>query len=224
MNNQYRKMMLLTSGVIILAMIALSAWAWFQLPEGAQLPVHWGLNGQPDRYGSKAEGLLLTPAIGVLLLGLQAIIPAIDPRGENIRRSAKPYYIFWLAIGVVLLIVHALLVFAALGHEVNMGSGVIITIGLLFMVIGNYLGKIRSNFMIGIRTPWTLSSELAWNKTHRLGGKLFMLTGGLMIVAGLLGQFNLAFIVTMVGAVGLSIGLAIYSYFVWRGDPARVSQ
>ena len=117
--------------------------------------------------------------------------------------------------------VHAATISSLLGFiQVNPINLVSLFLALLLIVIGNYLGKVRSNFLFGIRTPWTLSSDLSWNKTHRLGGKLFVLAG----IVGLIGQVvpgdNALFILlgTMIPAVILMV---VYSYLVWRDDPDR---
>ena len=91
------------------------------------------------------------------------------------------------------------------------------------MIIGNVLGKVRSNFVFGVRTPWTLSSDLAWNKTHRLVGRLFVLLGLAMIVVGLVGGTT-AFFVLLLGGIGVVLFVAFaYSYRVWKSDPDRLT-
>ncbi|MCB0026848.1 MAG: SdpI family protein, partial [Anaerolineales bacterium] len=112
--------------------------------------------------------------IGVV--GLIAAIPFIEPRRSNLAMSRTAYVALWAVLLFYFLVLHVILVINAL-HEagvvafnLDVGRLVPISVGVLFVVIGNYLGKIRSNYMMGIRTPWTLASDLAWDKTHRLGG------------------------------------------------------
>ena len=211
----------LTSGIIIVAiMFAISAWAWLQLPADAQIPVHWGVSGQPDRYGGKIEGLLLMPLIGLGLVALFAIIPRVEPRKSNIMRSQKAYGVVRLGVLLFLLGIHIVTVLSTLGYPIDINFMIGLGTGLLFIVMGNYLGKVRSNFMFGIRTPWTLTSDLAWNKTHRLGGWLFVLSGVLIILCAIVApQWIVGAI--LLGALGTAGITTVYSYRVWKDDPNK---
>src|SRR5680860_832375 len=156
---------------VLLAMGVLSWWAAPRLPE--QVPVHWNFSGEPDRYGSVAEALLTPPLIVVALSVLLWFVPNLDPRGEHIRRSARAYNALWIAVVLLMLVVHATTVLgAATSADIPVVSIVPAALGLFFIVFGVYLPKTSSNWFIGIRTPWTLTSELAWRRTHLLGGIL----------------------------------------------------
>lgn len=218
-NNQF-KTILLISGGVILFMFALSGWAVFQIPADAKIPVHWGIDGQPDRYGGRFEGLFLMPLIMTAVVALLAVVPKIEPRRFNLDQSIKPYRAVWLGLLLFFGLLHTALVISALGRAVPISLIISAGLGLLFMVIGNYMGKVRSNFMFGIRTPWTLASDLSWDKTHRLGGKLFMAAGGAILLAGLFATPTFAFQVMMVGTLGTVIVTFVYSYLIWRQDPA----
>lgn len=201
------------------ALTLFSLWGWGQLPEGAPIPVHWNAAGEVDRYGSVFEGFFLMPLMILFVSGLFYVIPRIDPRGQNIAQSATAFKAAWVGMLLFLTIMHVAIVLNTLGYAVNIGLLVPVMVGILFLVIGNYMGKIRSNFMFGIRTPWTLTSELSWNKTHRLGGRLFMLLGLLMIATGLL-PISEAWVFVMIGAIfGMIAILFVYSYIVYRSDP-----
>jgi uncharacterized membrane protein len=102
-----------------------------------------------------------------------------------------------------------------------MSAAMAFLLGILFMAIGNYLGKVRSNFMFGIRTAWTLSSEISWNKTHRLGGWLFFITGLLVFLSGLWRNGELTFGLLFAGTLSSVILLFGYSYWVWKSDEER---
>lgn len=210
---------LIFSAIVAVLMFALSAWAWGQIPADAQIPVHWGINGQPDRYGGKFEGLLLMPIIVTAVAALLAVVPRIDPRGENIKRSSKAYGALWIAIMLFFLFLHGSLIFSTLGRDVPIDMIVPGGVGLLFIIIGNYMGKVRRNYMFGIRTPWTLASDLSWNKTHRLGGRLFILLGLLMISTALFTTGAVTFGIMFAGIIGLLITVFAYSYTVWKQDP-----
>ena len=106
-----------------------------------------------------------------------------------------------------------------LGSKININSYLSLLVGFMFIVIGNYLSKIQSNYFFGIRTPWTLSSELSWNKTHRLGGKLMILQGIICIVSKLLFPSEVWIYVLLSGIIILLIITTVYSYFIWKSDP-----
>lgn len=211
--------LLVVSGVVAVLMFTLSLWAWGQLPGDALIPVHWGIDGQPDRYGGKFEGLLLTPLILIGISALFALIPRIDPRRDNILNSQSAYQAIWWVMLLFLAGLHLALVLSILGYNVSVGRFVPAGVGVIFLVIGRFMGRIRSNFMFGIRTPWTLTSELSWQKTHLWGGRLFMLLGALLVLAGLFPFSKLWFGLLMGGILLMVVGLFIYSYRVWKEDP-----
>ena len=211
--------LLIASGIVAIFLFSISLWAWGQLPADAQIPVHWGVNGQPDRYGGKWEGLLLMPMIFVGVIALLTIIPRIDPRSNNILNSQGAYQAFWWMFLVFFAGLHVALVLNILGYNVNIGMITPAAVGMLFVVLGRYMGRIRSNFMFGIRTPWTLTSELSWQKTHLWGGRLFMLLGVLLIISGLFPLSTVWFGLFMGGIIGLVVGLFVYSYLIWKDDP-----
>lgn len=223
MNKEYTlnfRKVIIFSLLIIIVMLAISAYGWVKIPSGEQIPVHWGPSGEPDRYGGKAEGLLVTPGIGVFLTLLFTFLPRIDPRRANLAKSQKAYTAVWAGTLIMMLIIHSVVVAAALGSQINIGRVIPGAVGILFIVIGNYLPKTRSNFYMGIRTPWTLSSELSWQKTHRLGGRLFILMG-LFLMTSVFIQSELWVWVVIGSIMVLTIGLMVYSYGVWKNDPDR---
>jgi uncharacterized membrane protein len=205
----------------VAAMLAVSAWAWGQIPDGAQIPIHWGLDGQPNGWAPKWVGLLLTPGLGVVLGGVFLTIPRFDPRREHLVASTPAWVAITGAAMLLLLAVHVLVIALTLGAKIDLGRLLGVGMGLMFAVIGNFLGKTRSNWFMGIRTPWTLSSERSWTLTHRLGGRLFIALGLLSVVLGLLTNAELVFYVVLPGLAIGTIGLVVYSYFVWRDDPDK---
>lgn len=220
MNN---KLIGVISSLIVAGMLLLSLWTWRYLPDTQLIPVHYGLDGTPNRYGSKFEGLFLTPLIAAGLILLFAVIPQIDPRTQNLSRSEKAYAATWLTTIAFLASIHVATVMQALGWHVNVGSVVSVGVSVLLIIIGNYLGKVLSNFFFGIRTPWTLSSERSWNQTHRLGGRLMFLLGIGCILAAMFEANILFFVLVLGGMSGISILLVIYSYLLWKDDPEKHS-
>ena len=150
------------------------------------------------------------------------MIPRFEPRRANLERSGKAYGAVWIAVVTLLGGFHVLAVAAALGADLEISRLVLIGTGLLFVVIGNYLPKVRPNYLMGIRTPWTLASDLSWTRTHRLGGRLFVIEGLVLAVLGLLDVGPELLAVTIIGAiVVLLVVVSAYSYQVWKVDPEK---
>lgn len=215
--------LVIVGSAAVIGMLILSAWAWPQIPDDAQVPIHWGIDGTPDGYGPKWLGLLGIPILTALVVALLLVIPRFEPRRANLERSATAYVAVGIAITLFVTALHVAAVLAALGEDVNLGMVASIGIGLAFVVMGNYLGKTRSNWFFGIRTPWTLSSDLSWTRTHRLGGIAFMAVGLLVIVTALVAGPSVAIWVLLGGMAASIVGLLPYSYLVWRSDPDRQS-
>ena len=195
--------------------------AWTKVPADAQIPIHWNAKGEVDGYGNKSFGLLIAPSLIFALSILLAFIPRMEPRGENLLRSQKAYKVVWGFILVFMLGLHLITTSAALGKNINVASIMAYAMGILFMAIGNYMGKVRSNFMFGIRSPWTLSSELSWNKTHRLGGRLFVFVGLLVFLSAFFQRGDLSFGLLIGGLLVTLILIYAYSYWVWKQDKDR---
>jgi len=209
--------------IVILLMLIASAFAWQKLPDDVRIPVHWNVAGQPDRYGGKFMGLMLMPLVTLVMVIVMLVAPAIEPRQQNIQSSRKAYNMILSAIVLLMAFLHFIILMAALGEPVNVMKGVCLGIGLVFILIGNYSGKIRSNFMLGVKTPWTLSSELSWHKTHRLAGRLFILLGAIIGLSGLTLPGMAVFIILLAGVIGLVAMIMVYSYIVWKKDPQKKS-
>jgi uncharacterized membrane protein len=211
----------LAAALAVLVMVGLSAWAWGQVPADGQIPIHWNLAGEVDGYAPKAFGLLFMPGLSIGLAALLAILPRFEPRAANLARSGRAYV--WVGTGIVwvLVLVHLAVVLAAVGRPLEIGLVVALGIGVLFVVLGNVLGKVRSNFIFGVRTPWTLASDRSWNRTHRLVGRLFVVLGLAVLATGLLGGAVPEFGVLMGGLVAVLVVAVVYSYRVWRDDPDK---
>jgi uncharacterized membrane protein len=217
-----RRPMILYSVAVVIAMLGISAWAWGQLPADASIPVHWGIDGQVDGYAPKTIGLLMLPLVAAGVAALLAVIPRFEPRRANLERSGKAYGATWVGVMTLLGLVHLLTVAVALGATIDMPRLILIGVGALFVVIGNYMPKVRPNFLMGIRTPWTLSSDVAWTKTHRLGGRIFVIEGLVMIVLGFIGLSPQFLAVAIIAAIVLQVvAVFAYSYLVWKADPAK---
>jgi uncharacterized membrane protein len=207
------------SWLCLSAMFLLAAWAWQRVPD--RIPVHWNAAGEVDGYGGRFMGLLLLPLIAAGLYPLFLVLPRLDPGQQNYEGFAKVYSIIRNTLMGFLCVLHGATTLAALGHRIDMSRVISLAMGVLFVVLGNYLGKIRPNWFVGVRTPWTLSSKLSWSKTHRLAGWLFMGTGLATLGTGLWRpQWGIYVMLgTMLPSV---IAITVYSYFIWRDDPERL--
>lgn len=205
-------------------LLVLAAWGWMATPEDTQIPVHFAADGSVNRYGSRFEAFLLMPVMAMVLSGLFALAPLIDPRGGNLRRSRPFVLVSWagtiwmlaLAQGVVTVAVTGIV--GEAGWIPRLGG---VATAILLVVTGNVLGKARPNWFFGLRTPWTLSSDRAWDRTHLWGGRLFVLAGLAGGGAVLLLPGEAGFAVLVAGALAAVFVPLVLSYFVWRADPDR---
>lgn len=163
--------------VILLAPIAFMFIVWDKLPE--KLPVHWNINGEVDSYGAKYLFAVLNTALYLLFI----VIPKIDPRKKNYTIFSVSYYKLRFILTLFFSLFLFVVIYNALYSPVDFEK--IIPVGFLFLsaAIGNYFGIIRSNYFIGVRTPWTLNNDEVWKKTHVMAGRLWVycgITGGLI--------------------------------------------
>lgn len=193
---------------------ALGAWAYPQLPES--VPVHWGADGQPDRYGGRLEALFLTPLV---LAGAALLLLALQRFSPNERKNASVLRVARLGLGLL-----AAVLVAAQAFDWPVARSVLIGVGFLFVTLGNVLGKAQPSPWVGLRTPWTLSSRRAWYASQRRGAVWFTAFGALLSVAGLIVPPALLFPwVAPVGVLGgalFMVGWLTYaSYLDWKRDP-----
>ena len=201
--------------LIVLAAVVASAIVYPRLPE--TMPTHWNLAGQPDGWSNRWWGAWLLP---VFLLGMWAlvqILPRIDPRGRNYAKFGGAFEGIIVTIMLFMLGMHIVVLRAALGYPVAMRRIVPVGIGVLFIVIGNLLPRARPNWFVGIRTPWTLSSDRVWEKTHRLGGHLFV-AGGVIITVAALAWVSWAHVVLITVATLCAVIVMVYSYLEWKRE------
>jgi uncharacterized membrane protein len=206
---------------LIVGAVLFSLAVYPRLPD--QVPIHWGLSGDPDRFGSRVEGAFLMPALMIAVLAIMNWFPSRDPRAANIAKFRAAYDTVVTGTIALMTVIHVLALGSALGWHVNMPKVVLVSLGVLFILLGNLLPLVRSNFIIGIRTPWTLSSETVWTRTHRVGGYAMVAAGVVTIMAGLIAQ-PVGFVVALVSLAISAIVPVVYSYILWsreRGGPSK---
>jgi uncharacterized membrane protein len=168
----------------------------------------------PWPFSENKESLLRSGA------AKRRVVPRIEPMRERYVEFADAYALAGLAIVALLAAVHAVVLLSASGVPLNVGLVIAPLVGLLLCVLGAVLGQVRRNWFVGIRTPWTLTSERSWAATHRAGRWVFLAMGVAIAVAGI-AQTPWAFYTAMVVCLGGVLGLIAYSYVVWRDDPER---
>ena len=205
---------LVLSLILILAATLAGLLLWNRLPD--PMPAHWNAAGEIDGYMSKFWGVFLVPVITIVLVPLFLVIPNIDPLKANIAKFRGVFNWFIVIFVAYMLFIYALTLAAALGVQFNMTAMLLPVVGLLFIGVGYMMGKAKRNFFIGIRTPWTLSSETVWDETHKLGAKLFMFGGVVTIVSAFLGETG--FWLMMIAIMVAAFVPIVYSYILWRRE------
>jgi uncharacterized membrane protein len=201
---------------LIAVMFALAAWSWSRLPD--QIPTHWNLQGHANGHGNKFVGLLLLPVMVLGVNFLMMLLPLADPGRANYRNFAKTYNVLRLGFVAFMAVLYAATVAAAFGRRINITTVAFLGTAALFLVIGNVMSKIRPNWFVGVRTPWTLSSKLSWDKTHRLAGRLFLLMAALFAVVAFIHNTWTFAAMLAFDAICL-VWIVVYSYLVYRSDP-----
>jgi uncharacterized membrane protein len=184
--------------------------------------MHWDAVGHPNGYGDALLAFMLVPVLTTAISAGLAFLPSIEPRRRNLEMSGAAYTAVWISLVLLMAAVQAAIVFSATGlaWSETIARLVPAAVGIMLAVVGNYLGKVRSNFFFGIRTPWTLSSERSWNRTHRLAGRLFIAVG---LTAAATSVFPFVGLVALTaGVVVVVVILFVYSYVEWSRDPAKL--
>jgi len=176
--------------VLVLLAAGVSAWLFPGLPE--QIPTHWNIKGQVDGYGSKHWAVFLMPGFMVGMLVLFYFLPALSPKHFEVDAFRPTYLYIMVVVTALFAYLHLLALYAAwksVAHheQFDLGRPLIGGIFLMLALMGNVLGKVRRNFYIGVRVPWTLASDRVWNDTHRLAAWLMVAAGLLGFIAILIG-------------------------------------
>lgn len=194
------------------AAVALSLWGYPQLPD--QVAIHWGPSGQPDDYSSREFAVFFMPVLMILMFFLIRVLPKIDPKKKNYPRFQGSLDIIMLATLLLLLVVHGMVIGTGLGYDIPMMVVVPLMIGALFVVIGNVMPRFRYNYFVGIRTPWTLSNEQVWTKSHAASGKIFFFGGLILMACALIpGSYMVPVMIVILVVIPVSTLIVSYYYF-----------
>lgn len=209
----------LAAVLMVATLAAVSIAVAGSIPGDMQLPIHWGLNGEADGFAGKWTALLMPPLIVAGLSLLFYFLPALEPRKEGLERSQGLYLWGWIGLLLIGAAIELAVVSAALGWDLPVNRVITGAVGAMLVLIGNQLGKSRSMYLIGVRTPWTLASEEVWIRTHRLAGKLMVGTGAAIAVASLLPLPPALLMQAMLAAVVATAAVpVVYSYLLWRRE------
>lgn len=185
---------------------------WDKFPD--QIPTHFGMDGQPNDYSGKAFGLLMLPLMNIGMYLLFMILPKIDPSAKNYKLFADKYKIIQLILYVFFTFMFFIIAFYSLGYKINISMVTLYGVLALFLLLGNYMGNVRHNYFIGVRTPWTLANEEVWTKTHRLTAKLWVaLSLIMMVLLPFLSNPDTGFMVFVLVASMIPI---VYSYILFK--------
>lgn len=207
---------LIIASILILAGLAAGLLLYNRLPD--PMPSHWNVYDQVDGYMPKFWGVFLMPLITLAMLLLFVAIPAIDPLKANIATFRPVFNLFILLLIAFMVYVYGLTLAWALGYQgFKISSAMLPFMGVLFLAIGWMMRSAKRNFFIGIRTPWTLSSDRVWDQTHRVGSVLFMISGLLAVVGAFLGG-PAAFWFVLAPVILSAIFLMVYSYVLYRNE------
>jgi uncharacterized membrane protein len=211
-----RKSEIAVIGIILLSVVV-SIYFYPQIPE--KMASHWNAKGEVDGYMSKFWGLFMMPSmlagIGLLFFA----IPRIDPLKANIEKFRKYYDGFIILFSIFFLSANVQIILWNLGVKISPNVMLTIGLGLLFFYIGILCEHSKRNWFIGIRTPWTLSSEKVWDKTNKVGGKLFKIAGVIIFVSVFFQNYALFFII--IPTLVIVVYTIIYSYFEYQKEVGK---
>jgi len=199
--------------LLILFSIVLGIYVYPMLPD--QVPTHWNFNGEIDGYSSKTFGAIGLPLIILGTYILFLVLPIIDPKKENYQKFTRTYLILKYVLVIFFFLLYIATIGVSLGYPVNINRIVPMGIAILFLLLGNYLSTVRHNYFMGIRTPWTLANEQVWTKTHRIGGKLWVFSGMIGLIAQIVFP-DWGSKLMMVLIIGSTIFITAYSWWYYQ--------
>ena len=208
-----RRSEILIVGIALFSFV-IGVYYYPQMPE--QMASHWNARGQVDDYLPRFWGVFLIPIVLVGLALLFMAIPRIDPLRENIEKFRRYYDGFVILVMVFMIVVYLQTILWSIEIRISPNAFVPIAAGLLFVGAGILIEKTRRNWFIGIRTPWTLSSDRVWDETHRVGGRLFKIAGAISIVGVFFQSYAVFFV--LIPALLVAVYTVVYSYFEYKKE------
>jgi uncharacterized membrane protein len=201
--------------LIIFASLAFGLYVYPELP--AKIPTHWDIHGQINGWSGKTFAVIFFPLLNLFVYTMMLLMPKLDPRKENYSRFSGAYRVIRMFLNIFLALLYLISLLVALGYPIRVDFFVRIAVSLLFILIGNYMGKFQHNYFVGIKTPWTLASEEVWRKTHRMAAPLW-------VAFGTMGIFLSFFRYSWTGYLQIILFLlmalipSVYSYLIYQKE------
>lgn len=198
--------------IVLLPFIYL-AYIWNQLPE--KVPMHWNIKGEIDRYGEKMELIIIPILLPLLVYIIFLVVPKIDPKNK-LNNMGNKLQTIKVLLTTFMAILALFIIYSAKNQSFANPNYIILLIGVLYIILGNYFKTIKANYFIGIRTPWTLENETVWKKTHKLGGKLWFVGGIIIVLTSLIldKEPNVTVFLIITGII--TIIPIVYSYIIFK--------
>lgn len=203
---------------LVVVTFAAAVLVYPRLPD--RVPTHWDFHNRVNGYGPRWMATFLFPVVLLVLWAVMRLLPRIDPRRANYAKMQGTYDLVVNLTLTLIAVLHFVVLGSIMGAPISIHRLVPAIVGVALVVIGNVLPRARPNWWFGIRTPWTLSNDRVWERTHRVGGYVMMAIGVLAVLASLLGVTIASAAVGFVAAA-LGLGLIGYSYFTWRQETSR---
>lgn len=201
---------------LLIASFALGIYFFRHFPD--RVPTHWNFQGIPDGYSAGGFAAFFIPGMMVFMYLIFAFLPYLDPRRERYQEFIGAYRLIKDAVLAFLLILFGLSGAAGLGYRVDIGFWVPVMVGALFAFLGLVMGKIKSNWFVGVRTPWTLSSEAVWAKTHAAAPGVMAVAGLLMAATAFVPDNAAKLALFILAVLIVALGLPAYSYLLFRRE------
>lgn len=204
--------------ILILAAVIVTIAVYPRLPE--QIPTHWSISGEVNGWSNRLFGAWMMPLLMAVIWLFMRAIPHIDPRKANYEKFSGMYDALVILILTFMLLMHVVILLSATGTVIRMDRVVMPVVGVFIAIMGVLLPRAHPNWFVGFRTPWTLTSDLSWERTHKVGGMLFIALGVLIVASTFIAPERAIWLLIVAG-LGVVAFLFIYSYQVWKRDPSK---
>lgn len=191
---------------------------WKELP--VQVPLHWNINGEINRYGNKME-LFIISLIPLILYALFLFIPMIDPK-KRIEAMGNKFYTIRLITALFVAVLFSFIIYSVKEHSLVNPNYLFIIIGAFFVLLGNYFKTIRPNYFVGIRTPWTLENDTIWKNTHLFAGKLWVAGGLIIIISSFIFEEKIALTIFFIITAIITLIPIVHSYIQFKNNPMKI--
>ncbi|MCF7795601.1 SdpI family protein [Patescibacteria group bacterium] len=202
---------------LLLIVLLITIFLWNDLPD--RIPMHWNINGEVDKYSNKLNGLLGLFSIPLLFSILYPIFRKIDPKNKKYEQFEKTWKILNITIFSFFIYLYLITIFLTLNPQYSIEPFILGGIGTMFIIMGNYMSKIKQNYFIGVKTPWAIENEDNWNKTHRLAGICFIISGLLFIIEIFLSVSPIYILIPVI--VACAIIPILYSYILYKKNKKK---